>query len=424
MLNLYLSYNLINYFFTIQKKGGFLMGSIIIKLDIFQTLALSVLVLGLGEFLRKKVNFLEKFCIPSPVIGGLLFSFLTLAGYASGMFQIAMDMSLKNIFMTAFFTTIGFTASFKLLKKGGLQVVIFLGAAVSLVILQDIVGVSLAKLLDLNPLIGLCTASIPMTGGHATAGAFARDFEAAGITGAVTIGMASATFGLIMGSFIGGPIGKSLISKFNLDKDIALNEASITSDNENNFKHLIKNNFVAASSQIILAMGLGTLISNALSKLGLTFPSYIGAMFAAAIFRNISDSTGKFEIHMEEVDIFGSISLSLYLSMALMELKLWELSGLAGPLVILLGAQTILMGLFAYFVTFRVMGKDYEAAVISCGHCGFGMGATPNAMANMNSLSSKYAPAPKAFFILPLVGSLFIDFFNAMIITGFVHILA
>lgn len=398
------------------------MGSIIIKLDVFQTLALAVLVLGLGEFLRKKVNFLEKFCIPSPVIGGLLFSFLTLAGYASGMFQIVMDMSLKTIFMTAFFTTIGFTASFKLLKKGGLQVVIFLGCAVCLVILQDIIGVSLAKLFNLNPLIGLCTGSIPMTGGHGTAGAFAPDFEKMGAVGAVTVGMASATFGLIMGSFIGGPIGKSLISKHKLDKQNALNEASISVDNENNYKSLVKNNFVVASSQIILAMGVGTLISGGLKNLGLNLPSYIGAMFAAAIFRNIADSTGKFQIHIEEVDIFGSISLSLFLAMALMELKLWELADLAGPLVVMLAAQTLLMGVFAYFITFRVMGKDYEAAVIACGHCGFGMGATPNAMANMQALSSKYSPAPKAFFILPLVGSLFIDFINAMIITGFIHI--
>lgn len=398
------------------------MGSIVIKLDVFQTLALAVLVLGLGEFLRKKVKFLEKFCIPSPVIGGLLFSFLTLTGYASGMFQIVMDMSLKSIFMTAFFTTIGFTASLKLLKKGGLQVAIFLVCAVSLVILQDIIGVSLAKLFNLNPLIGLCTGSIPMTGGHGTAGAFAPDFEKMGAVGAVTVGMASATFGLIMGSFIGGPIGKSLISKFKLDKDIALEEASISAETENNYKALVKNNFVAASSQIILAMGVGTLISGGLKNLGLNLPSYIGAMFAAAIFRNIADSTGKFQIHIEEVDIFGSISLSLFLAMALMELKLWELADLAGPLVVMLGAQTLLMGLFAYFITFRVMGKDYEAAVIACGHCGFGMGATPNAMANMQALSSKYAPAPKAFFILPLVGSLFIDFINAMIITGFIHI--
>ncbi|SHK24391.1 sodium/glutamate symporter [Paramaledivibacter caminithermalis] len=398
----------------------------VLNLNVVQTLALAVLVLLLGQGIKKKVNFFEKFCIPAPVIGGLIFAIFILISKQTGMLTLEMDMTLKSLFMTAFFTTVGFTASFKLLKKGGLQVIVFLIFAIILVILQDIVGISLAKVFKINPLIGLSTGSVPMTGGHGTSGAFAPIFEKAGAVGATTVAMASATFGLIMGSMIGGPLGKRLIEKNNLlvkqekTDDIALAEVAIT---EVGFKsELNSNSFMAGASQIIIAMGLGTLLSIILEKTGLTFPPYIGAMFAAAIIRNISDFTGAYKVYGQEIDIIGNTSLSIFLAMALMGLKLWQLADLAGPLIVMLLAQAFLMGLFAYFVTFNVMGRDYEAAVMACGHCGFGMGATPNAMANMNAISEKFGPSPRAFFILPLIGSLFIDFFNAGIITYFMNL--
>lgn len=393
-----------------------------LKLDMLQTIALAVIVLLLGQGLKKKVGFLEKYCIPAPVVGGLIFALLALALRQTGVLVFEMDETLKNVFMTAFFTTVGFTASFKLLKKGGIKVLVFLALATVLVVLQNILGVSLAKVFGLNPLIGLSTGSVPMTGGHGTSGAFAPLFEDAGAVGATTVAMASATFGLIMGSMIGGPIAKKLIEKNsltsknkNLDKTLSVNKEET--------KKLIPENFMAASVQIILAMGIGTVISVILQKTGMTFPSYIGAMFAAAIMRNISDTTSFINVRMEEIDIIGNISLSIFLSMALMTLKLWELADLAGPLVVMLLAQTVLMAVFAYFVTFNLMGRDYEAAVITSGHCGFGMGATPNAIANMETLAEKYGAAPVAFFILPLVGSLFIDFFNAAVITTFMNFL-
>lgn len=395
----------------------------VLNLDVIQTLALAVLVLLLGQGIKKKVSFLEKFCIPAPVIGGLIFAIFILISKQTGMLSLEMDMTLKSLFMTAFFTTVGFTASFKLLKKGGVQVIIFLILAVALVILQDVVGVGLAKVFSLSPLIGLSTGSVPMTGGHGTSGAFAPIFEKAGAVGATTVAMASATFGLIIGSMIGGPLGKRLIEKNNLlakKESVALDEAAITAIGSR--RELNAASFMSGASQIIIAMGIGTILSLLLQKTGMTFPPYIGAMFAAAIIRNISDFTGSYKVFGEEIDIIGNTSLSIFLAMALMGLKLWQLADLAGPLVVMLAAQALLMGLFAYFVTFNVMGRDYEAAVMACGHCGFGMGATPNAMANMNALSEKYQPAPRAFFILPLIGSLFIDFFNAGIITFFMNV--
>ena len=393
-----------------------------LKLDMLQTLALAVVVLLLGQGLKKKVAFLEKYCIPAPVVGGLIFALLALVLKQTNVLVFQMDETLKNVLMTAFFTTVGFTASFKLLKKGGIKVVIFLVVATVLVVLQNILGVSLAKVFGLNPLIGLSTGSVPMTGGHGTSAAFAPLFEEAGAVGATTVAVASATFGLIMGSMIGGPIAKSLIEKHSLTSKNKTADKALSINKEES-KQLVPENFMAAAVQIILAMGIGTIISALLQKTGMTFPPYIGAMFAAAIMRNLSDTTSLFDVRMEEIDIMGNISLSLFLSMALMTLKLWELAELAGPLVVMLLAQTVLMALFAYFITFNLMGRDYEAAVITSGHCGFGMGATPNAIANMETLAEKYGAAPVAFFILPLVGSLFIDFFNAGVITAFMNFL-
>lgn len=396
-----------------------------IKLDMVQAAALAVVVLFIGQKIKNKLRFLDRYCIPAPVIGGLIFAIITLILKVSNILVFDMDITLQKLFMTAFFTTIGFTASLKLLKKGGKGVFIFLGVSVVLCILQDITGVTLAKLFHLNPLIGLSTASVPMVGGHGTSGAFGPIFEQKGAVGATTVAMASATFGLIMGSIIGGPIGKRLIDKHKLSYPMktvnneGLNETVVTE--EKNGKQLIPENFMAATAQILLAMGIGTIISLLLEKTGMIFPPYIGAMFAAAILRNISDSTNAYKVHLDEIDIIGGTSLSLFLSLALMGLKLWQLADLALPLIVMLFAQTVLIGFYTYYVTFNLMGRDYDAAVIVSGNCGFGMGATPNAMANMGAMTAKYGTAPRAFFIVPLVGSLFIDFCNAGIITTFMN---
>lgn len=398
----------------------------ILKLDMVQSIALAVLVLLFGKFLVERFSVLRKYCIPTPVVGGFVFAILVLILKTSNILEIELDTTLQKLAMTVFFTTVGFSASLKLLKKGGVKVFIFLACAIVLVILQNVVGISVAKLFNLSPMLGLATGSVPMTGGHGTSAAFGPILESAGAVGANTVALAAATFGLVSGSMMGGPVGNYLIIKYDLvnkkknQKDDFM-EVDQLSGSE---RTLVPNNFNLVTFEIIIAMGIGTLISNLFVKAGLTLPSYIGAMIAGAIIRNISDSSKTFKVPMVEMDLVGGIALSLFLAMALMGLKLWQLADLALPLFVMLFAQALLMYLYANFVTFRVLGKDYDAAVLAAGHCGFGMGATPNGIANMTSVTDKFGPSPTAFFVLPLIGSLFIDFFNSGIITFFMNLLA
>ncbi len=393
-----------------------------IQIDMYQTLAVSVLVLVLGQFLKKRINFLEKFCIPAPVIGGLLFAVLTCVCYSLGIAEFTFDDTLREVCMVFFFTSVGFQANLKVLKSGGKSLFIFLGLVVVLIVSQNFLALGVSKLLHLDPLVGLCTGSIPMVGGHGTAGAFGPVLEDFDVKGATTICTAAATFGLIAGSLIGGPIGKRLIDRKKLlDTAVAEDDSILVEDEKKHERHT--NMYAAAVFQLIIAVGIGTIISELLTKTGLTFPIYIGAMIAAAVIRNIGEYSGKFDIYMGEINNLGGICLSLFLGMAMITLKLWQLAELALPLIILLSAQLILMMLFTYFVVFNVMGRDYDAAVLSAGTCGFGMGATPNAMANMQAICDRYVPSVKAYLIIPLIGSLFADFLNSLVITFFINIL-
>lgn len=393
-----------------------------IQLDMYQTLAAAVLVLLLGSYLRKKINILEKFCIPAPVIGGLLFAIFTCVCYTTGIIEFSFDDTLREVCMVFFFTSVGFQANLKVLKSGGKSLLVFLALVITLIFSQNLLAIGLSKVLGLNPLIGMCTGSIPMVGGHGTAGAFGPVLEDFNIKGATTICTAAATFGLITGSLVGGPIGKRLIEKRNLMCNVPSEDDSLlVEDEEKHQRHT--NMYATAVFQLILAIGLGTIFSYFLTKTGLTFPIYIGAMLAAALMRNITEYSSKGTIHMGEVNDLGGISLSLFLGMAMITLKLWELATLAMPLVILLAAQTLLICVFTYFAIFNVMGRDYDAAVLSAGTCGFGMGATPNAMANMQAICDLYVPSVKAYLIIPLIGSLFADFINSLVITFFINIL-
>lgn len=393
-----------------------------IQIDMYQTLAVSVLVLILGQFLKKRINFLEKFCIPAPVIGGLLFAVLTCVCYSLGIAEFTFDDTLREVCMVFFFTSVGFQANLKVLKSGGKSLFIYLGLVVVLIVFQNFLALGVSKLLHLDPLVGLCTGSIPMVGGHGTAGAFGPVLEDFDVKGATTICTAAATFGLIAGSLIGGPIGKRLIDRKKLlDTAVAEDDSILVEDEKKHERHT--NMYAAAVFQLIIAVGIGTIISELLTKTGLTFPIYIGAMIAAAVIRNIGEYSGKFDIYMGEINNLGGICLSLFLGMAMITLKLWQLAELALPLIILLSAQLILMILFTYFVVFNVMGRDYDAAVLSAGTCGFGMGATPNAMANMQAICDRYVPSVKAYLIIPLIGSLFADFLNSLVITFFINIL-
>lgn len=394
-----------------------------LNLDMYQTVAVAVLALFIGVLLKERIKFLTTFCIPAPVVGGMIFAVIFCILYALGIMEINFDETLRNVCMVMFFTSVGFQANMKVLKSGGRGTFIFLALILLLIILQNTLAVGLSKAIGINPLIGMCTGSIPMIGGHGTAGAFGPLLEDMNVEGATTLATAAATFGLVTGSLMGGPIANSLIKKKNLTDTAVYEDDSMLVEEE--IKHRREVSMYApAVYQLTLAMGIGTVISFVLSKTGMTFPVYIGSMIVAAIMRNISEYTDKFRIHMGEINDLGSICLSLFLGVAMITLKLWQLAALALPLFILLAGQTVLMFVFARFIVFKLMGSDYDAAVLAAGTCGFGMGATPNAMANMQAVTEKYLPSVKAFLLVPIVGSMFADFLNSLTITFFINFLS
>jgi sodium/glutamate symporter len=395
------------------------------KFDMIQTIGLSVILLLIGMKLRKKVRFFEKYCIPSPVIGGFLFSIISFILRQTGIVEISFDDTLQKFFMIMFFTSVGFNASLKLLKKGGKKVLIFLFVAIGLCILQNVVPILLSGLVGLKPLLALMTGSVAMTGGHGTSAAVAPEIEKMGYTGAKAIAIASATYGLIVGSMLGGPIASRLIKKHKLLPEHMAKENVEKDIDEEVLKkqrpYLDGERFSMAFFYILIAMGIGSYLSLFINFLlpAMKFPVYIGPMIVAAIIRNISDNVESLHAPTKEISILEDISLSLFLAMALMSLRLWDLIDLAGPVIILLLAQTLLIYLYLNFVTFKTMGSNYDAAVIVSGHCGFGMGATPNGISNMKAITEKYIYSKIAFFVIPIVGSLFIDFANISVITFF-----
>ena len=391
-----------------------------LSLDMYQTLALAVVVLVIGSNLKKQVKFLEKFCIPSPVVGGILFAFLSCILYKLNLLEFQFDETLKSICMMVFFTSVGFNANLKILKSGGINLILLLICVCTLILCQNGVAVGLSKLLHVSPLVGLSAGSISMVGGHGTAGAFGPVLEDFGMEGATTLCTAAATFGLVAGSLMGGPLGRKLIIKRDLLKTVNTANKEELKEEQSKYRRSAQR-YSTAAVQLAIAMGFGTIVSTLLSKTGMTFPTYIGAMIVAAIMRNICEYNSKYEVHMGEIRDVGGICLSLFLGIAMITLKLWQLASLALPLVVLLCAQTLLMFLFAYFVVFNIMGRDYDAAVLSAGVCGFGMGATPNAMANMQAITHRFAPAVKPYLLVPIVGSMFADFINSLCITFFIN---
>lgn len=393
-----------------------------LQIDMYQTLAAAVGVLFLGEFLKRKIKLLEQFCIPSPVIGGIVFAIFSLILYTAGIVEFSFDETLKTVCMVIFFTSVGFQANLRILKSGGLSLVIFLLCVITLILGQNFIAIGIAKVLGLDSMIGLCTGSIPLVGGHGTSGAFGPVLEDFGVSGATTLCTAAATFGLVAGSLLGGPLGRRLIIKHDLLKTVvAEDETPLVEEEEK--KHRSVSMYAPAAYQIAIAMGIGTIVSWLLSKTGMTFPIYIGAMIVAAIMRNVGEFSGKFTVHIGEINDIGGICLSMFLGIAMITLKLWQLAELALPLIILLAGQVVFMILFTYFVVFNVMGRNYDAAILSAGTCGFGMGATPNAMANMQVLTEKFAPSVKAYILVPIVGSMFADFINSLCITFFINLI-
>ncbi|MBP3850364.1 MAG: sodium/glutamate symporter [Prevotella sp.] len=412
-----------------------------IELDMIQTAGIGALALIVGMVLTRKVAFLQKFCVPSPVSGGIIFSLLTLMLYGWFHVEVSFDGTLKDVFMLAFFTSVGFQSDLKVLKQGGRLLIIMLSLLVVMIAMQNLMPMGITRLMGVDPLIGMAAGSISMTGGHGTAGGFASVLEGMGLQGAGTIGMAAATFGLIAGSMIGGPLAERIIrtkltheqmQPQNEEIDPAMagiesDEASPTgrakrvSTNEQEFQQYAK-----ATYCILLVMGGGTLLSWLFAKTGITFPTYFGALILAAIARNmlgfVSFKADDKLLDMERIISVGNICLSMFLGMAMISLKLWELQSLALPLIVILASQVLMMALFARLVAFPLLGRDYDAAVLCAGMCGFGLGATPNAMANMSAVCYKYHYTVKPFLIVPIIGAMFADFINTGIITLFLNI--
>lgn len=395
-----------------------------VHLTLVETVSFATAILWLGMFLRGRVGILGKYNIPAPVIGGVLFALLSWA--FKNYFIFDFDMTVKDPLMITFFTTIGLAASFSLLRRGGPQVFIFLAVAAVLVIFQDVVAVALSLIMEIPPALGILAGSVTMSGGHGTGAVYAQLFNKQfGLHGGMELAMAAATCGLIIGSILGGPLARKLIegkrlTSPNLHKDgINYNLASEDSETDND-PPVTASILMVTLMQITIAMSVGTLIYDLLVEIKIQLPTYLCALFVGIFIRNLSDMTGLYKVHHRLADTIGSVALSLFLALSLMSLKLWQLADLAGPMVVILVGETLLMGFYAYFVTFRIMGGDYTAAVIAGGHCGFGMGATPNAIANMDAITSNYGPAPRAFFVVSIVGAFFIDIVNAIVIQSFV----
>ena len=408
-----------------------------LNLDLVHTIAFAGIVLFVGYGLCRLIRPLSRYNIPAPVVGGLIVALIILVARHYNLVPFQFDTTLRDPLMIAFFTTIGFGASLSLLKVGGPQVLIFFLIATVAAVLQNVIGALIALPFGLHPLFGVLSGSVTLTGGPATGLAFAPLFEQAGVRGASTIAIAAAMFGIICGGLFGGPVGTFLIDRFKLRKprrqrgempeviaeqvvEERLPEprkaAPVGEDQES---YVLLKNLVA----LLVAMWAGSWLSRGFAALGFTLPAYIGAMFVAAIIRNFDDLTHWIGLSQRTLDDLGHVALSLFLVLALMTLKLWELAGLVLPLFIVLVGQVILIAIFCLWPVFKFMGRDYEAAVMAGGFYGFMMGTTANAMANMKALVDKFGRAPRAFLVVPMVGAFFIDFTNALIITVFLNIL-
>ena len=386
-------------------------GVLKISCDMVMTAALASLLLLLGFWIRKKVGFLTKYCIPAPVVGGFLFMFITFAGHQSNAFQFSFDTTFQSPFMVAFFTTVGLGASISLLKKGGILLVIYWLIAGIVSIIQNFISVGLAKVTGLEYPYALLAGAISMIGGHGAAGSYGSTFVEMGYPAGVTVGAAAATFGLIFGVLVGGPVARLLIEKNHLTPDNSETlDTSVEEINAGHGEKLTNLDVLKNVAAILFCMALGTQISGWIGKLiGMSFPSYVGAMFVAMIVRNLNESLHLYHFSFPLVDGIGDVMLNLYLSMALMSLNLYQLLDLIGPVLLIVVAQVVVLVILAMFVIFPILGKNYDAAVMCAGLLGHGLGATPSAIVNMTAVKDKYGMSRKAFMIVPIVGAFLVD---------------
>lgn len=391
-----------------------------LNLDMYMTAGVGVVALLLGMCFTKWIPFLKRFCIPVPVSGGLLISLFFLLLYSVFGLDINFDGTIKDIAMTIFFTSVGYQSNLRVLKQGGKPLVVMIILVAVLIISQNLLSLGIAKGMGVSSLVGMATGSIPMCGGHGTAGGFSPLLEKMGLEGADSITMAAATFGLIAGSLIGGPLGEMLIRRHKLAEETHTNDEIMTLEASEGSSSLKR--YTQALGQLFVAMALGMGLSKLIAMTGITVPTYFGSLVVAAILRNVFGHKEN-ELCLKETIGIGELSLSIFLGIAMSTLKLWELAGLMLPLFVILVSQGLFMGLYATFVAFPAFGRNYDAAMLVSGLCGFGLGATPNAMANMSAVSYKYHYSVKPFIIVPVVGAMFVDIINTGVITFFLNLL-
>ena len=389
-----------------------------IQLDILQSLGVAIIAFILGAFIKNKIKFFQKFFIPSPVIGGLIISIINLILNQSDLGFFKFDDIIQDFFMNIFFTSIGFACSFKVLKKSGWLGIKLAFAIILLLPLQNVLAVGLAKLMGINPLHGVAMGSTSMTGGIGSAVSFGKIMEGYGAANSTSIGVAAATFGMLIGSLVGGPVASRLISRNNLKSTGSKN----LNEDSKKIRPINQKTLMDAIIVIGLASFLGTFINKILAMTSLNFPYYVGCQFGGLITRNIYDLLKK-DSHIDNIEILGNISLNLFLSLALINLNISAILGLALPMLVIMIAQAIFIGIYTSLVTFNLTGRDYDAAVMVAGHCGVGLGQTPNAIANMEAIIEKEGPADVAMFVLPIVLAIAVNLFNPIVITFFINFL-
>ncbi len=394
-----------------------------IDLDPTQTLAAAILVLLVGGFVMARIRFLRENNIPVPVVGGILFAALTTLLYARFDTQISFDMALKGPMMLIFFTTIGLTADFRKLRSGGRQLLLFALVCLVFLTFQNGLGVLVALGLDLHPLFGLLSSSMTLSGGHVTGAAYAERFShIQNLAGTMELAMACATFGLVIGGFLGGPVAGRLIRKHRLAPGQPSVAESAEPSQAGAESPITGERLLTTLFFVLVCLIVGSALAARLSGGTFTLPSIVWCLFTGVVLCNLATFVPLIRVHGPTLELLSTVSLALFLAMALMSLRLWELLSLAGPLLVMLAVQTLGMIVFASFVTFRAMGRRYDAAIIAGGHCGFGLGATPTAVANMEALTLRFGPSPQAFLVVPLMGAFFIDFLNALVIQGYLSL--
>ena len=379
--------------------------------DAIMTVAMAAVLLLIGFFLKSKIKVLNKYCIPAPVVGGFLFMFITFIGHVTGTYAFNFDTYFQSPFMLAFFTTVGLGASFQLLKKGGILLVVYWLIAGVISIFQNVIGIGVSAIVGLEKPYGLLASAISMIGGHGAAGSYGQTFAEMGFSAGPEVGAAAATFGLISAVLLGGPLARRLIVKYNLKPNEDDNFSIDVSDiNASTGEKLSGLDIIKNVTVIVACMAIGTVVSGWIGKLiNMSFPTYVGAMFIAVIVRNLNEKFHWYNFSFGLVDGIGDVMLNLYLGIALMSLKLWELAGLIGGVLVVVLCQVIFMAIIAYFVVFRILGKNYDAAVMCAGLCGHGLGATPSAIVNMTAVKDQYGMSRKAFMIVPIVGAFLVD---------------